>query len=196
MAVLITFVYVSNNEGEWCQLWSDLVRIVMQYRGKKWLAWGDYNKILFLHERSNWATNSNYSLAEFWCAISTTRLQELEYVEVCSQGSMGGREEVCMSKIDCVLVSEEWHHTWPMQFTREEQVTIRAWSYAWEEILGLETISNVEHLSQPIGHHKLVEDIWARPLLTEFSKKNEKRTSKNWLNSLLKRSKRSTNKVE
>lgn len=72
-------MYASNEARERRVLWEDLVSTSRSMISKKWLAIGDYNEIMFSHERSGQGAYDERGPTEFKVVIGNSELQELEY---------------------------------------------------------------------------------------------------------------------
>lgn len=108
----VTFVYGLNREEERRALWDDLSRIA-QSTSLAWCVLGDFNSLLQMEERLGGARVLPHELADFHRAVEECFLEDLPYsgsfYTWSNRSHNGGR---IYSKIDRVLVNQEWRLMW------------------------------------------------------------------------------------
>jgi len=124
MCVVVN-VYVACSLREKKTLWGELTRIKMASQVQNWCFCGDFNAVRSQSERKGVRARENQSseIVDFNCFIDANLLIELPFVG--KKFTWFNSKGSTKSRLDRVLVSEEWLQIWPMckQYVQRREVS-------------------------------------------------------------------------
>ncbi|XP_068485324.1 uncharacterized protein [Phaseolus vulgaris] len=158
-------VYAPCSLREKKVLWGELTRIKLAYQDLIWCFFGDFNAVRILSERKGTRERESQSseIRDFNRFIDTNLLIELPYVG--KNFTWFNSNGMAKSRLDRVLVSEDWMHIWPSckQYVQRREVSdhcalvVKSVDKDW----GPKPFKTIDAWLSEKGFMKMVKDRWS-----------------------------------